>query len=387
MGLLYLIILLIVAVLPVSVFFVNPIVVLLFYSLQIFLLFYGLLFSIVKRKNIYFSKLWIAFFASILLSISGLIFFSQNISSGTAFSYVSGLIVALNASLFFANLKCIKTEEISSFIAFFNWFILLCTVIGVLQYFGYATFEAARNKYWVTVNAINIPLNRSTSIFIEPSGWAILFAIYFLLIFRSGLNIFNAGIVLISLFLSLSTTGFILVFSTFIFWGLYKIIHKITIRKIFLSVSICCVAIFFTVSLVEPFIDKLISSDKDFRNLAPIATVSSLFSDRALGAVWGNGVFSLSAFIKSLGLEETAQTTHNLLVDVFFELGLFGLIIILIIALKPIRHKRLFIPLVILFLSQMGYRSYLLPFVVFIFYICFSNDRKSDVEENNLSAI
>lgn len=381
MGLAYLLILLTLAVLPVSVFFVDPIAKMFFYFLQVILLFYGIFFSMINRKNIYFSKIWILFLGSILLSVSGLVIFAQNISSGTAFSYISGLIVALNASVFFSNLKCIKAEEIASFITFFKRFMLLCTVIGVLQYFGYATFEAARSRYWVEVNGLTLPFNRSTSIFIEPSGWALLFSIYFLLIFRAGLNLLNAGIALISLLLSLSTTGFVLVFFTFIFWGAYKIVHKITIVKILLSLSVVFVGAFFAMPYLQPFIDKLMSSSGDFRNLAPIAAVAALFSDRFPGILWGNGVFSLSAFTQILGLQETAQTTQNLLVDVVFELGLFGLIIILVIALKPIKRKWFFAPLIILFLSQMGYRSYLLPFVIFIFYICFSDDRKADVEE------
>ncbi len=372
----YIIQLFLLAFLPGSILFVSPIARVFFYLLQILFFYFGLKISIANKNGVFLNYYWLLILFSVGFSLSGLLLGQNDINSSILLSYISFIFLIINSGLFFSNLQSLKLENFKSI---FSWFIFICLIIGILQYFGIIDFEFARTKYFVAGEDNKIlEASRSTSLFIEPSGWAYFYSLFlFYSIHKHSNKFLSIVIVFASLFLSNSGSGYVFVILLLGYWFIFSKSIPILIKLSVLSVFIFCI-IYIGYSQFE-LIDKLFFR-KDYRNVAPALTLSYLLNESPESLILGNGIFSLLKFTPQLDLAEYAQTTTNFYVDVLFELGLLGLFGALIFLYKSIRMSFIYFIILLVFISQFGYRSYLIPFTLFLFWV--TQNTKLDKENN-----
>ena len=355
-------ILFILSILPTTVFFVSSSGSSLFYILQLVFFIFQLHYTYRVNHKVILSKYWIFFILFIFLSLSGYVIHSENFNNAAFYSFISVLILAINASLLFTISKSINEVDIAKFQKHIHIFSILCLVIGLFQYFGYFNFAVARAEYFTQNGNKLITNTRSTSIFIEPSAWAIYYSFYLLLCYPR-YKIFSIIIAIISMILSYSTTGFIILFCV-IFFIIFN--RKYFWQLAILGTSFLFLFLIYLQSLDNPIINKIFFNSTDYRNVAPKIVFLQMIQDRPETIPFGNGIFSLMNFTNNLGLSEKGQTTSNFFVDIFFELGIFPLLILSYFAFKSINNNKLLLILLI-FISQCGYRSYQLIFLFFIF--------------------
>ncbi len=367
-GVIYLIILLILGFLPMTIYFVNSFFVYLYYGLEILFLIIGLFISNLSYNKISFNTNWLYLILILFTSIIGIIFYNNFNSKffGVFFNY---LLLLLNCSLLYVNLNILKINY-NKFLFVFVTFFIIILILGVLQYFDIIQFKNTRSEYFTLKNDLLVKSNRATSIFREPSSWAYLYSLIFLHFVYYKKYLIYFILVIISLILSNSGTGYFLIFIQIIFLLLNILDKKNILYKYFIITTILysLIFVFQKIQLNNDIIVKLLFQNNDYRTVAPIETLKILFTNRIPTLLFGNGVFSLNNFINDLNLTESANTTQNLYVDVLFELGIFGFLFYLIIIFKTYNNKYdLFILLA--FISQLGYRSYLVLLVLFIFKI------------------
>jgi hypothetical protein len=362
MELVILYILFILSILPSSVLFVTPIGSLSFYALQVLFLIILLIHSYKLNNKIILSKYWIVLLFSILFSVSGYILYAENFSIPALYSFFSLIILTINASLFFSDSNKISTKVINKFTIHFHFFIIAFLLIGIFQYFGYFSFTSARAEYFTQSGTKLISNTRSTSIFIEPSAWAIYYAIYLIFLYPK-FKLISLFVALLSMILSYSTTGILLVICILF----YIFFNKKYFWHILISITLFLISgIYYLQSLDNPIINKIFFNSTDYRNLAPQTVFFKMLQNRPETILFGNGIFSLMDFTEKLGLSEKGQTTSNFFVDIFFELGLFAFSIIFIFLIKSVNRNYKLLLILLLLISQCGYRSYQYLFIIFI---------------------
>lgn len=309
---------------------------------------------------------WLLLAGSFLFSLTGILFNSMYFEKSTITSYLNGIFLMLNSAIFFSVINSFAFESIKFWQGIFFKFLFVCLIVGILQYFGLINIEGARTSSTTEVSGFPLMFNRATSIFSEPSAWAHLYGIYLLLAFFLGYNWKIISIVLLSLLLSLSNSGFVFV-ALILFFSLLR--KPITITKI-------GILVFFLVSLIgaliilQPYWDIVFSKFTDgeaYRNIAPLMVLKTFFDHFDIKMIFGHGIFSLKYITTYLDLSENIPTSHNSVVDILFELGFFGLICQLFLVFKTFRGNLLLSLLFIILLSQIGYRSYQFPFLFFIY--------------------
>ena len=367
-GVIYLTVLLILGFLPMTIYFVNSITVYIYYFFEIILLFIGLYLSKLSNNKISFNTNWLFLIIILFTSIIGIIFYNNFNPKifGVFFNY---LLLLFNCSLLYVNIDNLK-HDYTKFLFVFSSFFIIILILGLLQYFNIINFKYARSEYFTVQNDLLVKSNRATSIFREPSSWAYLYAlIFFHFVFKNKKFIFFI-LVLLSLYLSNSGTGYFLILLQIVFYIFNILDNKSYLYKyvILLFFIILLTFVLSKLNFNNYLISKLLFQNNDYRTLAPIETLNILFTKRIPTLLFGNGVFSLNNFIYDLNLGETATTTQNLYVDVLFELGIIGFLLYLIIILKSY-NNRYDLLILLAFISQLGYRSYLFLLVLFFFKI------------------
>lgn len=363
MNLILLYILFVLSILPTTVFFVSTSGNMLFYVLQFIFLFFQLFLNYRINNKIKLSIHWVIFILAIVLSISGYVLHVGNFIFSSIFSLTSLIILALNASLFFSISKKLNYETVINFQKHFHFLSIVFLVIGVCQYFGYLNFSMARSEYFTQNGSELIQNSRSTSIFIEPSAWAIYYSIYLLFCFPR-YKVISVVVALISMILSYSASGFVIIFCILFYIFFYR---KYFWLLISIGISLGFSLLYYLESLNNDLLNKILFNSSDYRNVAPKAVFIKMIENRPETILFGNGIFSLMNFTDTLGLSEKGQTTSNFFVDIFFELGVFSIIIIVVIFIKSINNNYKLLLLLAVFVSQCGYRSYQLLLIIFLF--------------------
>jgi hypothetical protein len=304
--------------------------------------------------------------------MSGIFFKSVYFELATLASYLNGIVLMLNSAIFFMIIHKFSIENIKFWMRFFDIFLFLCLIIGFLQCFDLITIEGARtNGNNELSNLLFLP-KRATSIFSEPSAWSHLYGIYMLIGYFMGYNWKIIVIVFLSLLLSLSNSGFVFIVFIFLFSLFRKPITKI---KFLLLVMVIFGSIGLLI-LIQPYWDLIFFkfTDKDaYRNIAPYMVAGAFFNQLDIKMLFGHGIYSLKYITTQLDLPENIPTSHNSFIDSLFELGFFGLFSQLILLIKTFGHDILLLALMIILLSQTGYRSYQFPFLYFIYSVYLHN--------------
>ena len=363
MNFILLYILLALSILPTTVFFVSTSGSIIFYSLQFVLLLFQLLITYRLNNKIKLSIHWILFFLAVILSISGYIIHSENFNSSALYSFVSVLMLAINASLLFSISKSMRNETIYIFQKQFHILSIIFLGIGIAQYFGYLNFSVARAEYFTQSGTQLIQNTRSTSIFIEPSAWAIYYSMYLLFCYPR-YKLFCVIVSVVSMILSYSTTGFIILFCVIFYIYFHS---RYFWQLILLGIGFLFSILYYLESLDNDIINKIFFNSTDYRNVAPKIVLFKMFQNRPETIFFGNGIFSLMNFTDTLGLGEKGQTTQNLFVDITFEMGIFSLIILIFFVVKSINKNYKLLLIMLVFISQCGYRSYQFIFLLLLF--------------------
>jgi hypothetical protein len=368
----YLILFTYLAFLPHTAFFPNIYWSFSYYLAQVVFGFVGVSFLWKFKFDFKIAFPWLLFGIAFLFSSTGILFKSVYFEFSTLGSYLNGVFLIFNSAILFVVINKFSQETFDYWIRFFHIFVFICLLIGSLQFFDLITIEGARTN----ANIPGLPINfhRATSIFSEPSAWAHLYGMYFLLGYYLGYNWKIILITLISLFLSLSNSGFVFVFLIFVFSLFRKPITKFKLIGLFIFV-------FGTIGLIialQPYWDLIFSKFADgdsYRNIAPLMVIKSFFAQLDIKMLFGHGIFSLKYITTSLDLPEYIPTSHNSYVDILFELGVFGLLCQVFLLLKTFGHNILLTLLMIILLSQIGYRSYQYPFI-FLIYVVYVQTKK-----------
>jgi hypothetical protein len=320
---------------------------------------------------------WMLFGIAFLFSSTGILFKSVYFEISTLGSYLNGIFLIFNSAILFVVINKFSREAFDYWIRFFHFFVFICLLIGSLQFFDLIIIEGARTNANIDISGLPFTFQRATSIFSEPSAWAHLYGIYCLLGYYLGYNWKIILITLISLFLSVSNSGFVFVFIIFVFSLFRKPITKFKLVGLLIFV-------FGTIGLIialQPYLDLVFSKFTDgdsYRNIAPLMVIKSFFSQFDIKMIFGHGIFSLKYITTKLDLPEYIPTSHNSYVDILFELGVFGLLCQLFLLLKTFGHNILLTLLMIILLSQIGYRSYQYPLIFLIYAIYVQTKRHID---------
>jgi len=320
---------------------------------------------------------WMLFGIAFLFSSTGILFKSVYFEISTLGSYLNGIFLIFNSAILFVLINKFSRETFDYWIRFFHIFVFICLLIGSLQFFDLIIIEGARTNANIDISGLPFTFHRATSIFSEPSAWAHLYGMYCLLGYYLGYNWKIILITLISLFLSVSNSGFVFVFIIFVFSLFRKPITKFKLFGLLIFV-------FGTIGLIialQPYWDLVFSKFTDgdsYRNIAPLMVIKSFFSQFDIKMLFGHGIFSLKYITTKLDLPEYIPTSHNSYVDILFELGVFGLLCQLFLLLKTFGHNILLTLLMFILLSQIGYRSYQYPLIFLIYGIYVQTKRRID---------
>lgn len=309
---------------------------------------------------------WLLLGFSFLFSLTGILFNTNYFEKSTLASYMNGIFLMFNSAIFFSVINFFAFENIKFWQVVFNKLVLICLFVGLLQYFELINIEGARTSSNIEVSGLPLMFRRATSIFSEPSAWAHLYGIYLLLAYFLGFNWKIISIVLISLLLSLSNSGFVFV-ALILFFSLLR--KPITSTKVAI-LGFSLVSLIGALIVLQPYWDIIFSKFTDgdaYRNIAPLMVLKTFFDHFDVKMLFGHGIFSLKYVTTFLDLSENIPTSHNSLVDVLFELGFFGLFCQLFLIFKTLSGNLLLTLLFIILLSQIGYRSYQFPFLLFIY--------------------
>ncbi|NPD74313.1 hypothetical protein, partial [Oceanispirochaeta sp. M1] len=233
--------------------------------------------------------------------------------------------------------------------------IFIC-FIGILQFFGFITIDS---RSYIAGYKDNIDIGsmiRLTSIFDEPASFSYFICLSYYISRYVLVNPKFTILFVFSLFLSLSMSALVTIF-------LIEIVNmnKKTVIKSLIVISIFLFLSYFTVNEFKIIIDLFynrIANGKfgEYRTVAPIKALV-LFSENIFTIFFGNGISSLVDATTTFNLSESASTTHNIFVDIVFELGLVGLFLYIFLTLSIIKNFKVLFTMGIFLMVGTGYRS------------------------------
>ena len=332
-----------------------------FYYIFIFLLF---IYDLVKFKF----KIRKEIFLIIILSgvsISGFLVWSDMnlIKCLRAFINYLVILILLNNTVYW--IKNRPEEIILLNLKFINYFMVFLCVLGFLQFIGILEIDS-RSYITYSGSLDSSELLRVTSIFDEPSSFAYFLCAAYYFNRKYLKNIKYLIVYVLTILLTISLTGYLVLF-------LIEIINlkMKNIFKLFLSFSIGIIILYFFSSDIRLIFSLIWLRITDgafggYRVLAPLKainlTINNLFS-----FLFGYGLTSLGIASKSFNLLETPATTHNFFVDILFEIGLAGLFLNVFYIFSNIKTKYLKLTLFIFLLVGTGYRSSRFLFIFSLF--------------------
>lgn len=361
-----------------SIFFGGIVSSLIYYIFQSLFLLLGIYLKFRNKGRMTGNIPWFIFALTLFFSITGALFYSDNFERDTIFSYINGIVMFISSGLYFSNSAFFTLDQLNSMEKWFSRIAYLVFFIAVFQFFGILELEGVRNNTTFIVSGLPVHFLRATSVFMEPSGWAKLFSLYFLFEYFKGFKPYSFFLVFFSLIMSLSNTGIVLVFFVFIAYLFQRPFSK---KKLFF---IFCTSSLIVVSIIL-FIDKLnlifakFSDLNLYRNLAPIEISKVFFSNLNVSSFFGHGVNSIQyavPFLQFAPEDMGATTSHNSIVDILYELGLFGIFIFLFTLNYFFKNKIMLFLLFFVFASQTGYRTYQFTFCFFMYYFFVLKNKK-----------
>jgi len=333
------------------------------YLFSIFLSIILILFAIVNKYKLYTGFVFLAFFP-----IIGLVTFFLHTNPMQSFlSFLNYYLTLLNLIFFYAFLK-----ENNLFHKFLTIYIQLTYVIvffGLIQVLGFVEFSS-RSYLTSSQELSSFGIIRITSIFDEPSALSffLLPAIIISLYLKKHISYI---IFTFTIFLSMSIFGFLGVVTLSIGYFIIRSDNKFNFLIFLLAfLSLLFSLIYFDISYFheayEVVLSRLsnINDQSYYRIYAPLALFEGFLSDGP-SFLFGHGISQISQYTQNYWFPEYPNTSHSLIADMLFEVGIIGFILFLVFFKKTFkgRNDLLLISFIFIILG-FGWRSPSLILVV-----------------------